>query len=345
MSLKRSATRWLLLLSFVLVASGATSPGRAAEEPQATTGTVKYAPPADEQGIPDFFRLPAHTFDYTMKPLASSSSKIAVSEVTFPSPIETPHPNNNTVHTEFFRPKAPGKYPGVIVLHILGGDFDLARLVARQLATNNVAALFLKLPYYGPREQPGVDVRMISPDPRQTVLGFKQAVVDIRQAAAWLEAQPEIDPEQLGITGISLGGITGALAFTAEPRFKKAFLMLAGGDIARISTESTEAKEILGNWTAQGGTLEELFEIIRPIDPVTYGSNVRGRQVVMFNASHDEVVPPACTEALWHAFGEPEIKWVDAGHYTAARYILGALTRCTKLFQEPLAAAPLKKAG
>ncbi|MGD9645940.1 MAG: hypothetical protein AB7U73_09515, partial [Pirellulales bacterium] len=146
----RALTRWLLLCSFVLLVSGVVGLDRArGDEPAVTKGTIKYEPPADEQGIPDFFRLPAHAFDFEMKPLPSSSSKIAVSEVTFPSPMETPHPNNNTVHTEFFRPTAPGKYPGVIVLHILGGDFDLARLVARQLATNNVAALFLKLPYYG----------------------------------------------------------------------------------------------------------------------------------------------------------------------------------------------------
>lgn len=296
------------------------------------TGTVHYEPAADESGIPDFFRMPAHDFTFEEEYLKKNSG-VEWSNVTFPSPVETPHSNNNTVHAEYFKPRGEGKRPGVIVLHILGGDFELSRLVARQLALNGVAALFIKLPYYGPREQPGTGVKMISEDAYQTVKGFKQAVLDIRQGAAWLAAQPEVDPEQLGITGISLGGITGSLALTAEPRFKKAFLMLAGGDVARIGLESPEAQEIIGRWRAEGKTDADLIDVLKPIDPVTYGQNVRGRKIVMFNAKNDEIVPPACTESLWKSFGEPEIIWVDAGHYTAARFIMGALNRCTELFQ------------
>jgi dienelactone hydrolase len=297
------------------------------------SGTAHYEPAADEKGIPDFFRMPPHDFTYEQEIIPGSSKSIEWSHVRFPSPVVTPHENNNTVHAEYFRPLSPGKHPGVVVLHILGGDFELSRLVARQLSTNGVAALFIKLPYYGPRKQPGVDVEMISEDAYQTVKGFKQAVLDIRQGAAWLAAQSEIDPEQLGITGISLGGITGALALTAEPRFKKAFLMLAGGDVARIGLESPEAAKVIGRWTAEGKSTGELIELLRPIDPVTYGKNVRGRKIILYNAKNDEIVPPACTESLWHAFGEPEIHWVDAGHYTAARFMLDALARCTRLFQ------------
>ena len=32
-----------------------------------------------------------------------------ISLVTFPSPVETPHPANNTVHCEYFRPLAAGR--------------------------------------------------------------------------------------------------------------------------------------------------------------------------------------------------------------------------------------------
>ncbi|MBX7074730.1 MAG: alpha/beta hydrolase family protein [Pirellulales bacterium] len=310
------------------------------------TGKAHYEPAKNEKGIPDFFCMPAHDFEFEQEIIPGTSKKMEWSHVRFPSPVETPHPNNNTVHAEYFRPLSEGKHPGVIVLHILGGDFELSRLVARALATNGVGALFIKLPYYGPREQPGSGVEMISEDAVQTVKGFKQAVLDIRQGAAWLAAQPEIDPEQLGITGISLGGITGSLALTAEPRFKKAFLMLAGGDIARIGLESPEAAKIIGRWQAEGKTTEELFALLKPIDPCTYGKNVQGRKIVMFNAKHDEIVPPACTESLWKAFGEPEIVWVDAGHYTAARFMFDAINRCVKLFQPETAesaAAPAKK--
>ena len=261
-----------------------------------------------------------------------------ISLVTFPSPVETAHPENNTVHTEYFRPLAPGKHPAVIVLHILGGDFELSRLFCRQLAQNGVAALFLKLPYYGERRPANSEMRMISEDPQTTVANMRQGILDIRRAAAWLCGQDEIDENQLGIFGISLGGITSALASTAEPRFQKICLMLAGGDMAKIAWESPEVKDVRERWAARGGSKEEFYQILKQIDPVTYGDRVRGRKILMLNASNDEVIPKVCTESLWHAFGEPEIVWFDAGHYSAIRYIFDALGRVAKFFQsEPVA--------
>ena len=109
-------------------------------------GQAHFRPTAAEGQVPEMFRLEDHTFDFRQMPLASPGTGYDVFEVTFPSPVETPHANNNTVHCEYFRPRGTGKHPAAIVLHILGGAFDLSRLFARQLAAGGVAALFLKLP-------------------------------------------------------------------------------------------------------------------------------------------------------------------------------------------------------
>ena len=85
-------------------------------------------------------------------------------------------------------------------------------------------------------------------------------------------------------------------------------------------------------WTAQGKTKESLFEVLKSVDPVTYARPVKGRKVLMLNASHDEVIPRACTEALWRAFDEPEIIWWDAGHYSAMRYIFEGMARTVRFF-------------
>jgi len=313
-----------------LVWFGCTLVSAADRQPE--RGTVRYQPPAHDDRVADRFRLDPHEFAYELVWQGSASNRVRVAVVTFPSPVETPHANNNTVHCEYFRPRGDGPFPGVIVLHILGGDFELSRLCAKTLTLSGVSALFVKMPYYGPRQQPGVEREMISEDPHETVEGMTQAVLDIRRAAAWLGARPEVDPEELGIMGISLGGITAALATTAEPRFGKAFLMLAGGDVARIGWESTEVAAVRERWLAEGGSFESLVEVLRPVDPVQYADNARDRKIVMFNALHDKVVPPACTESLWHALGEPEIIWWDAGHYTAARYFPQALVRLSEFF-------------
>jgi dienelactone hydrolase len=299
------------------------------------TGRIPFVPTAAEANVPERFQLAAHEFGFEQSPLKTYSKSFDIFEVTFPSPVETPHPKNNTVYCEYFRPKSGGKHPGVIVLHILGGDFDLARLFCRSLAAEGTAALFLKMPYYGPRRDPSSPARMVSLDPNETVEGMTQAILDIRRGTAWLAAQDEIDADQLGIMGISLGGITSALAVSVEPRLRKGCLLLAGGDIGKVAWESRELAKLREKWIAGGGTQQSLSDVIQVIDPVTYAPRARGKKILMLNARNDEVIPPSCTESLWHALGEPEIVWWDAGHYTAIRYLFSGLSRTVAFFKAP----------
>lgn len=308
--------------------------GLAGAEPEARRGEIHFRPTAEEGQVPELFRLQDHTFDFRQAALPTVAKSYDVFEVTFPSPVETPHANNNTVHCEYFRPRRSGKHPAVIVLHILGGDFDLSRLFSRQLADRGVAALFLKLPYYGPRRQPGEKARMISEDPRQTVAGMRQGILDIRRGVAWLAEQEEVDAERLGVFGISLGGITSALAVSVEPRLTKACLMLAGGDVARVAWDDPKLARLRDRWLADGGTKQEFFDLWKSIDPVTYAERARGKPILMLNASHDEIIPRACTESLWQALGKPEIVWYEAGHISAIRYLLDGLDRVARFFAE-----------
>ncbi len=326
---------WLGGLCLAAVSLAGLS-ARGAEENDASPvirGEVEYEPPADESSVPETLRLQKNTFAYEQRILGELSKDLQKSIVTFPSPVETPHERNNKVHCEYYRPLGRDKSPGVIVLHILGGDFELSRLCCRAFALRGAAALFVKMPYYGPRREPGNSRRMISKDPRQTIEGMQQAVLDIRRATAWLASREEIDADQLGVFGISLGGITGALAATAEPRLKNVCLLLAGGDISRVVWESPEVAEVRDFWLAQGGTREEFVKLIRQVDPVTFGDNVRGRRILMLNAKDDEIIPRACTESLWKAFGEPEIVWYSGGHYSVIRHFFSMLERSSAFFE------------
>lgn len=279
------------------------------------------------------FRLTPAAFAFHQQTIKTTATGYDVWEVTFPSPVETAFEVNNTVHCEYFRPLRSSKHPAVIVLHILGGDFDLSRLFARQLAQGGVAALFLKLPYYGPRRPQGIKVRMVSENPRETVAGMRQAILDIRRGVAWLAAQEEVDAERLGVFGISLGGITGALALSIEPRLSMGCLMLAGGDVAKVAWDNPELTKLRERWLTEGGTKEEFFALWKSIDPVTYAELARGKKMLMLNARHDEVIPPACTESLWHALGEPEIVWYDAGHVSSVRFLFDGLVRVPRFFR------------
>ena len=132
-------------------------------------GHVVYLPSPQESSVPERFRLKAETFWYELEP-ALATPRYTVSLLRFPSPITTPDVENNVVHAEFFDPVSfPGRRPAVVVLHILGSDFPLSRYMAARLADRGVAALFLKLPYYGERRPKVGPGPVVYPGQRETV--------------------------------------------------------------------------------------------------------------------------------------------------------------------------------
>jgi dienelactone hydrolase len=279
------------------------------------------------------FHLTDEPFDYEIKTLPHGSEKYTLSEVTFASPVTTPHEANNVVHCEYYQPRGgAGRRPAVIVLHILGGDFVLSRLFAHSLNEAGVSALFLKMPYYGPRRVEGVSRRMISEDPHETVAGMTQAVLDIRRATAWLASRDEVDPDQIGIFGISLGGITAALAAETEPQIKNVCLVLAGGDFPRLAAESAEFAKYRERFKASGRDGAEFNRVVAEVDPLRFADQLKNRPMLMLNARSDEVVPRACTDALWEKAGRPEIVWYNGGHYTAMKSLPLAMLKVNRFF-------------
>lgn len=303
------------------------------------TGTVEFKITPDEPQVAERFRMQDHQFPYTAK-LERMSGEVRVTRVTFPSPMTTDIEENNTVHGLYFQPPGKGPFPGVVVLHILGGDFVLSQTIANALARNGVAALAIKMPYYAERRRPGNPRRLLSRNLEESIAGMTQAVLDIRRSVAWVRDRPEVDDADLGITGISLGGLMSALSAAAEPRVGKVGIQLAGGDLAQ-SIWDKDRKETTGfreDWLAKGGTRETFIKAVAPIEPTTYGHLLKGRKVLMLAARQDEIFPVSSTLALWKSMGEePELIWLeDTGHYTALLYIMRETERLSQFMKQPL---------
>jgi dienelactone hydrolase len=289
-------------------------------------GEATFRPGPAEAEVPELFRLPESTFGFELESVRDTPG-YSVAKLRFPSPIVTPDPANNTVHGEYFRPKGGGRRPAVVVLHILGADFALSRYYAARLADKGVAALFLMLPYYGDRRPPGGDQKFLSTDVGRSTLSMRQGVCDIRRSAAWLASRPEVDPTKLGVTGISLGGITSALAVAIDPNLNRGVFLLAGGGLDEILWEmdEPEARRYRQQWLASGRTRADLTALTRPLDPMTYADRLKGKRILMMAGNVDEVVPPPTTRKLWEAAGKPPIRWFDCGHYSAAGFLLPAI--------------------
>jgi dienelactone hydrolase len=256
---------------------------------------------------------------------------------------------NNVVHAEYFQPNGSGvKHPGVVVLHILGADFPLSRYMAARMAARGVAALFVKLPYYGERRPAagGLDAKkFLSADIARTVTAMRQGICDVRRAAAWLATRPEIDATRLGVTGISLGGIVSSIVVAVDPTIREGAFLLAGGDLATILWQMPEGKAFRAHWIETGRTFADLKALTDPFDPLGYASRLKGKRVFMMAGRVDEVIPPASALALWKAAGRPPIQWYDCGHYSSVGFLLPGIRRTVDFFASPDAIGPGGEAG
>lgn len=323
--------------AIVAAALGASAASAfAAEDPEELPRTVPVARTYNDS--PFSYRIESR----------SRKSGVVVLRLTYPSPVVTPVEQNNTIPAEYYLPGEvkPGqpKRPAVICLHILHGNYELERMTCSMLAAHGIPAILFKLPYYGERALGGGH-KALADDPRRFAEALAQGVEDVRRTVDLLASRPEVDPDRIGVVGISMGGILAASAAGTEPRLARAMLILAGGDLLAIIRHADETREL-------SALLERLeprdralvTEALQAIDPLRHAASLRGRarekRVLMVNASDDRVIPRACTEKLAAALGiSDQVVWLEGlGHYTAMAAFPRILQRCVDFFGEDLPA-------
>jgi dienelactone hydrolase len=250
--------------------------------------------------------------------------------LSFPSAVKTPIPEHNTVWGHFWQPKDSTHHrPAAILLHWLGGSFDTLEIIGQRMAEQGIATLMLYMPGYGPRKakDSGPNEKLTKKDMEAMIAGMHQSVMDVRRAGDWLATRPDVEPDRIGLVGISLGAVIGSLVAGIDDRFGRSVFLIGGGDLPSIvmngSRETAEAKARLEK---DGFTVEQLRERWRDVEPLTYASRIRPGEVLLINADSDEVIPKACTERLREAMGSPEIRWIKGGHY-ALLFQLGKALR------------------
>lgn len=271
-------------------------------------------------------------FAWRMAPGRVGWDGALVYDLVFPSPRPSGDAVNDRVWCRFYpaRDLAPGeRAPFAIVLHHLGGDFTAEAILADFLARSGVHALEVEMPHYGPRKAADSRYRgLLRGDIPASIESFRQCIADVRRALDWALARDDVDPERVGVVGVSLGGVLAALAAGVEPRLKRNVLVIAGGDIAQILLHpSRELRRARAYCREHGIDYAELCGIVRPVEPTRYAFRADKGGILMLNSLQDEIVPRPATEALHEALGRPEIEWYPAGHYTIALFALQLFRR------------------
>lgn len=283
----------------------------------------------------DRFYTPSPVKEYTLQG----------NELTFPSPIQTPDKVNNTVYARFFPVNSQGK--AVIVIPQWNADSESHVGLCRLLNYFGLTALRLTLPYHEKRKPahlPRADY-LVSPNIGRTIQACRQAVLEVRLAANWLEQQGY---SYLGVTGTSIGSCIAFLAFSHDPRLRVgAFNHVSSyfADVVWTGITTQHVRKGLEGYVSLP-ELRTFWSIISPL-PFVHRLQGLGKAGLLISARYDLTFLPYLAQQLfeeYHRLSIPYDKFfLPCGHYTSgafpfkyldgwiiARYLRKNLTYLTK---------------
>lgn len=276
-------------------------------------------------------------YGYPRRPIEAKVETIrerrryTIKRVEFPSAVNVFGTEN--IKVDYYVQKGQGKFPTVLVPPVGDGVDFLGRNFARHFASNGFNCALVHN-----RE---VDLDEIE-SAEQVEDYLRQVVIDSRQVLDYLVQQDEVDGGKLGCLGISLGGIKATVVSAADERIKCTVIGLAGGSMADIALESKEktVREYMARWFEMGVSPEALrIEMSDKIatDPVALAEYVDARNVLMYIAAFDWIIPRECCDNLREAMGKPEAVYLCSGHFTSLLYLPYAERSSLSFFRKKLA--------
>ncbi len=192
----------------------------------------------------------------------------------------------------------------------------------RRFIKDGFAVLWLEMPYqFHRRPSPLIPSGQVflARTAERLAFNFRQSVLDARRALAWLKTRPEIDPQRIGLFGISLGAMVASAAYSVDPTARYAVFLLGGADFPGLVARSSMTAPFLKR---SGIDPAELRRAWRGIDPLDYRAQNAGKPALLINTRSDTVVPRANAVKLKEAFPDSRQIWLPLGHYSAILHLL-----------------------
>lgn len=238
----------------------------------------------------------------------------------FPSAVKSPWPANDFVWAHLSVPdSAKGRRgPAVLVLPVMAAPniWIETRFVNRFVA-DGLVTMWIEMPTQFRRRphasMPSGQV-FLARTTRQLALNFRQSVSDARRALGVLSARPEVDAKRVGLFGISLGAIVGAVVWSVDARPAAGVFVMGGADFPGIALNGS----LSGPFARKMGLKDaELRAAWVGLDPLDYKAANAGKRAYLINVNSDTVIPRANALRLKEAFPDSSQVWLPFGHYTA----------------------------
>ncbi len=260
----------------------------------------------------------AEFFDYT----PPTDFRLEGNLLKFTSAVETPYPENNTVHGQWFPAKhKPGsRRVAAIVLPHFNASVNQHGALCSGLAKLGISTLRLSPPYHDyrmPAELKRADYA-VSSNVARTIDATRQAVIDVRSVADWFEREGY---SRIGIVGTSLGSCYAFLASAHDPRLEVNVFNHCSTWFADVVWEGLSTQHIRKSLES-AVTLEQIREAWNVISPPHYIERYaeHKKKSLFIYARYDTTFPVRFSEQVVAKARELKLDHkvvvLPCGHYT-----------------------------
>jgi dienelactone hydrolase len=211
-----------------------------------------------------------------------------------------------------------GPRPTLCVIHGFGASpylLNSAFFALPWLYSRGYDVLLYVLPFHGPRRGHRIDANgfgLFAHGPSHFNEAMVQAVHDFRVFVDHLRAG---GVEQIGVTGLSLGGYVSALLAAVEDRLACAIPNAAVVSIPGLIRDWFPFGPALALAGALGRVDRADLERACALHcPLTYAPLLPAERLMIIGGLGDRLAPPEQSELLWEHWGRPRLHWYPGNH-------------------------------
>ncbi|MFO0551040.1 MAG: alpha/beta hydrolase family protein [Polyangiaceae bacterium] len=245
----------------------------------------------------------------------------------FDSPFMAVNPNerrryaslkgNVRAHARLWR-HSDGPRSVVIAIHGFSADlyhFNEWFFAIPWLYKSGFDVLLVTLPFHGRRQPSGSPFSghgFFSGGTNRINEALAQAVFDLRIYMDWLFAS---GVPQIGVTGMSLGGLTTSLLASADERLAFAIPNVPVVSVADLVLEwQPIAAVVRGALGVIGKDVRTARAMLAPSAPLSYRPKLPRERLFIIGGVGDRLAPPRHARLLWDHWDRPRLHWFPGSH-------------------------------
>jgi pimeloyl-ACP methyl ester carboxylesterase len=228
------------------------------------------------------------------------------------------HGANRVAHARMLRHRE-GPRPTIIAIHGFTADWYLINEWVFALPwfyRMGCDIVLFTLPFHGPRQSrcsPFSGHGYFAGGPSRLNEAVAQSVYDFRILFEWLQRYRGV--EQIGVTGLSLGGFTTAMLASVEDRLSFAIPNVPVVSLADLVLEWQPIGWLLrGALATMGMALTDARRLVAVSCPLTYAPVLPSERLMIVSGVGDRLAPPKHSRLLWDHWGRCRIHWFPGSH-------------------------------